>query len=237
MMAEAKCGSSDVRGKSGGQRKSFWNPLFELRSIRSIPDRNKDLQKNRQEAIDFYNELEKTGGVYTMQVKCGKKQDEFVTEISNSDCLWKTQRKMRHVQMNFEEDGIILRLTCGCIVPHSKDMDCFPFTIPNAYRLYKRPFVEFCDSEGCLNRAVISKEMNLVVTCEHAQLVTTFWHSMEKKIKYQMRLKGPRVVANMCLLHFKDNYKIDCPRCAHMFVYEFRDEVKKKLPEISRLAL
>ena len=52
---------------------------------------------------------------------------------------------------------------------------------------------------------------------------------MEKKIKTRMQLKAPNVSANMCIAHFKDNYKIDCPKCAHMFVDEFRQEVKKRI--------
>lgn len=232
-----------AESKSEGAQK-FWDPRDahsfnfssfknELRSIKSIPERAQDVQKQRLEVKEFYKELQESGGMYTVQVKCTDKPNEIVTEISNSDSLWKTQRKIRDVQRLFEEDGLILRLTCGCIVPPSKDMDFFPFTTPNGYRLHRRPYVQFCDSESCQNRALVSKEMNIVVTCDRAQVTTTFWHRMESKIKHNMQLKAPNVYANMCLIHFKENYKIDCPKCAHIFVDEFRDDVKKKKDKLS----
>ena len=201
----------------------------ELRQIKSFKEREEDVLKEQMEAFDFYEQLHKDGGVYTVQVKCGTKKDEVIAELSNSDCLWKIQRKMKNIQSIFEKDGLTLRLTCGCTVVPCRDMDCFPFTLPKGFKLKKRPFSDFCDAQDCVNRAVVSKGMNIVVTCERAQLTTIFWNSMEKKIKTRMQLKAPNVAANMCIAHFKDNYKIDCPKCAHMFVDEFRQEVKKRI--------
>ena len=55
---------------------------------------NVDKLKEQMEAFDFYEQLHKDGGVYTVQVKCGTKNDEVIAELTNSDCLWKIQRKL-----------------------------------------------------------------------------------------------------------------------------------------------
>ena len=190
------------------------------RQYREIVSRR---EKRQQEEAkhEIWNSL-RSKGTFSIVVKTGE-GEEALTEICAKDPLHVIKRKLAAIQK--EHKGKKLRLTCGCVVIPQDEWQILGVTLPSSYWLLHRPYYRKCDADGCIHRACLAKNLNVEVNCDKEQLTPSFWIEAEKRVKEEKRRAGLEVRAYMCYPHFIDNYKRDCPNCAHAFIPAFRDEI------------
>ena len=199
----------------------------QMREIASLDER-----KQQEEArVKIWSDIRKKG-TYSLVVKTVDHNpkygpmgvhDTVVMEICARDPLHDIKRKLACFQSR--NYGRKFRLTCGCWLIPQEEWPVVGITHPPSYYRLSRPYDYHCEAEGCIQRASLAKKLNLMVTFEQGQLSSSFQHSAEKKVKDEMRRAGPVVKAYMCYSHFLENYKRDCPNCAHAFIPQFRNEI------------